>query len=286
MQEASRTWQLVAMLGLVVAVLAGGCGGAHTGRVPEAAGQGAPPRSVYPGVIEFRTGPGPGSVWGMNRSHLGAAVNGKGGALEAHGAVLLVTQPEAAGGSMEVWYPTLRIGDLAPALGGLYCVDRIGDPGPPSGRQAWMTMALSAAGLPPGVSFHEGSVGIPLVHDRAGAAQLEFDTASALVGVTAEPAPDDGARGPAANVKVNATDRNATILPGSGPVCATRSSTAKVRRGDVLTIDGHPYKVRNVVPRDEKHRVIGWIELDPGTDAPSEPGEKRVRTVFRDHPTT
>jgi len=48
------------------------------------------------------------------------------------------------------------------------------------------------------------------------------------------------------------------------------TSIAKVHRGDILSIAGHPYEVRNVVPRDEKQHVIGWIELDPGP-APAPP---------------
>jgi hypothetical protein len=39
--------------------------------------------------------------------------------------------------------------------------------------------------------------------------------------------------------------------------------TVHVRPGDVLTIGKAAHKVRNVVPRDPKLHVIGWVELDP-----------------------
>jgi len=117
--------------------------------------------------------------------------------------------------SMEVWYPTLRLGDYVPVLGRLCRVEQIGDAGPPNARrQGWMTMVV--ADPPPGVTFQKGSIGIPL-HDSVGAVQFEFGKVIAVARATAEAAAGDGARGPVADVKITATNLLPPSLPAPDP---------------------------------------------------------------------
>ena len=56
-------------------------------------------------------------------------------------------------------------------------------------------------------------------------------------------------------------DRNARP-PAAGPDC---TDSAVVRAGDILLLGDLGYKVRNIVPKDDKTKAIGWVEftLDP-----------------------
>jgi hypothetical protein len=251
----------------------------------------------------------------LGGTYLASAVKGTDGVLEAHGAMARA-QPLGAMAGMEegtpetrVCFPNLRVGDIVPVFGALYRVTRIEDLGVPEElrgkdlrslpkgtllRRDWMTMALAEKkGLPPGLTFQEGSVVIPLrrggagpappkladawLLDGDGSAQFEFVKTFAFVVAKAEPVAADDVRGPVAEVKVTVTDRRATRVGSSAPVSAAKTTNVRVRRGDVLAIGDRSYKVRNVVPRDPKQHVIGWIELGSGSGAPSqpEPGSKQ-----------
>ena len=79
-----------------------------------------------------------------------------------------------------------------------------------------------------------------------------FDLGRIRVGVTKiESAADGDKGGPTAEVTVIDNEK----LPPD--------TLLKVRRGDTLAIRDVQYKVLNVVLRDEKTHVIGWIELAP-----------------------
>ena len=219
---------------------------------------------------------------GEYKTYLEQAETGADGVLEACGAMAGV-EPLGGVGSVITRYPGLRVGDIAPVFGRLCRVDHIEvvdvprpeeEKGKPPGEGQlihldWMRVCpVDRKGLPPGLDFREGDLAVPLERPgkawfHGGGGDVAFHLGLVTVALAkAESAAVGDPRGPAAEVKVRTM----------GPVFRTRDGShvppkvtnARVRRGDVLTIDGRAYQVRNIVPRDTKQHVIGWIELDPG----------------------
>jgi hypothetical protein len=235
-------------------------------------------------VIEFRHGIVPGRADGgppsgsidPNTTRLSEAVKAPDGVLEAQGASARMGEITPV---MSVSLPNLRVGDLVPVYGRMYRVDRIeqaddpaGPKGPQQGRTGrgdWMTMALAAKdSLPPGLTFQDGSLAIPLDHDGVGRAGFGLPKTNAHVLAKSAPAKADDARGPVAEITVeirpNQSADSESRFTGK-PLPKMRTATVKVQRGDVLAVGEYGYKVRNVVPRDPEKHVIGWVELDPET---------------------
>lgn len=223
-------------------------------------------REMFPSVVEFSAGfaPAGGIFW---RTWLEGAQSGGDGAVQVVGAMTLELG-RIRGLKVITNYPDLRVGDIMPALGSLYRVDGITDLGQPKGTKGKDRMTVSHAEpktLPSGLSFQQRSVAIPLDHDGRGG--TIFNSYAVVTQITAK-LEHAG--------KTDNRDAIATLnILESGPAPAgsphgtsvSKTTKVKVRRGDTVTIDKHPMKVRNIVPRDPKQHVIGWVELDPGTVA-------------------
>jgi hypothetical protein len=215
--------------------------------------------------------------YSSDNTYLISADKGNDGVLEARGAMAVMAEFRPA---LSVEFPPLKIGDLVPAFGALYRVTGIVDltppgpknPWPGAFRKGWMTMELAEKkDLPRGLAFQDGSIGVPLLEEGAelapkagrGSAGAEFVSERSSAAVRAVVAPGDltARGGPSARVLVLAHD-----FAGAHPkdaVLPLRTKDATVRRGDILSVDGHPYEVRNVVPRDPKQHITGWLELGP-----------------------
>jgi hypothetical protein len=230
--------------------------------------------AARPTVVKFSAGFAPVDVPGFSyRTHLVAVRTGKDGVVEAIGALALMEAERATHLRVINNYPRLRIGDIAPLFGSLYRVEEIKDLGEPKGPRGkdWMSMRLvEAKSLPPRISLQQRSIAILL--GQAGAS-TSFNSYSVVVNVDAklEQADAGGSRGLVAELKITENDSRPPAAPMRG-ISVTEITVVKVRRGDTVTIDKHPMIVRNIVPRDEKQHVIGWIELDPGPPPPAPGG--------------
>jgi hypothetical protein len=147
------------------------------------------------------------------------------------------------------FYPRLREGDLIPGYNGQVCavgrleVPKRGDPSTFSFR--------TAPKPPPGTALQPDGYGVPLKGadgDPALGTLRLTKQGHYSVWVDAVAAPADGPR---------TADLRLQYEFGEAPKAAT------VRAGDVLFYTGVGYRVVNVVPKDPKTRVIGWVEFDP-----------------------
>jgi len=253
-----------------------------------------------PPVVKFNCGHIPTKGWedsfgkyASDETRLAEATRGGDGAKIANGAMATMHAFRQT-----VYFPPLTVGDIVPAFGALYRVSDIVDLGSPDElkgkdlsdpknvppgtllHRGWMTMALAEKpGLPQGLTFEEGSIAVPLIEEGTelnpkdgkgiAGASFHFDRSSAGMRVKIAQGAVGNAREPAAEVDVRAQDFAGAHPKGVNlPV---RISNATVRRGDVLPIEGLRYKIRNVVPRDPKQHIIGWIELEPA--APNAPAD-------------
>lgn len=235
-----------------LAFVAGVVGVIESGGI-EAAGPEASQREPYGTRIGVNSGPAP---WGVR-----VAADIEGETWMANAYEDANGKPWATGvlayqrAGPAVHYPLLAQGDILPMFGFLYRVTSIIDHGP----EAWKVERyliklkwIKPEDWPPGVTIQPDSVTIPLRQREEGRADLY----GAFVYVEAiEPSKADSHGGPVAEIRV---------VPSSSQAEAT---TVRVGPGDLLQI--RPvhfqvrFRVRNVVPRDEKQSVIGWVELDP-----------------------
>ena len=214
-----------------------------------------PPR--VEGQIVFRAGwaparaPGFGSGFGQCQTYLGSVSPNKDGVLEAFGVQAWMI-PRGT-----LWvivdYPRLRMDDIVPVFGQLSRVTEIYDRGRPKGSEGkdWMVMLKAdEKNLPPGLTFNDRCVVVPLSRDGLGSTGFNLNNTRMLL-TKIEPATADDKRGPVAEIKLfdHAKTPSETVL--------------KLRRDDMLTIRNNSFRVLNVIPRDEKTHVIGWIELAP-----------------------
>lgn len=146
-----------------------------------------------------------------------------------------------------VFYPPLRAGDLIPGLRSQVCqVDDLVVPG----RGEPSTFSFHTVRNPPdGTALQPGGWAVPVK-----ASEADFGTLRATreghyrVWVDAVAAPKDG-------------PKTADLTVSYGTADTPKGAT--VRTGDVLFYTGFGYRVVNVVPKDPKTRVIGWVEFDP-----------------------
>ena len=180
------------------------------------------------------------------------ARKGKDGVLEAIGAQAWMMP------GVNLWvivdYPGLRMDDIVPVFGQLGRVSEIQDRGEPKGypkgKDSMLLTKVEEKSLPPGLNFATGSIVVPLVRDRVGG--TGFDGGYTRVRVMEiQPAASEDERGPVAEIQFYDNDKSPSM------------TVMKLRRGDTLAIRKAQYKVLNVVPRDEKTHVIGWVELAP-----------------------
>ncbi len=178
---------------------------------------------------------------------------------------------------MIVTYPNLRVGDFLPVFGSLYRVDKIVDQGPPKGREGkdWMSMSLAETkSLPRGLTFKEGSIAIPLARG------IHFEPAyGVIVDVSAKADAVQAGPGDGRGQIVEITMREYGPPPAgsrAGNSFVTKTTAMKLHTGDALTIGKCAFKVQNIVPRDEKRHIIGWIELEsePAPEPAAVPHDK------------
>jgi len=169
----------------------------------------------------------------------------------------------AVGASLwgSISYPPLCEGDVVPMRGALYRVgkDKYG--------HFPVLRLLDEQDVPPGVSVQRDSLVLPLREPATWKGELLkavslvnrhsiwLYNSPVLVKWIIRPrlAPDV----PVAMIEV---DR--PFLPDTSRAGQQRRSYT-VRSGDVIEIEGHRHRVRNIVPPDPEHQVIGWVELDP-----------------------
>lgn len=173
-----------------------------------------------------------------------------------------------------VWYSEFRKGDLVPVFRHVYRVTKLTlGPGPAGtpGHEVELEWVPDDQ-LPAGLAVGADPILVPLkgtngVRDVA----LEVTHSYVLTLMSVDRA-EEG-KGPAFGVL--------DILPPSpprSPVSAPRH-TATVRAGDALLIGASGYKVRNVVPRDDKTKAIGWVELAPDAVPKADLERDKVRIV-------
>jgi hypothetical protein len=63
-------------------------------------------------------------------------------------------------------------------------------------------------------------------------------------------------------MKIDADD-DQSVTATLGSSFKRKAYTATVRKNDVVLIGGKGYRIVNIVPRDPKTGVIGWIEINP-----------------------
>jgi len=168
---------------------------------------------------------------------------------------LLYTRPEVdralpfrpLGEDYKIVFPPVRQDEIVPLFGDLYRVkEGISDDHPQRGGDNRVTFKqLSAKDRPEGVSFQTDSIPLLLQRNDRGSARLH----NCSVMVTEVRAIE----------KTAPPSYTATVrIMGEG----VPKSEATVKVGDVLLIHNRGHKVRAIVPRDEKTKVIGWVELD------------------------
>jgi hypothetical protein len=221
-----------------------------------------------PHVIKFSSGFAPATVSGFPyRTYLSGAHSLENNVVEALTAYAWMEPEKKTGMTVSTNYPTLRIGDVAPVFGRLYRVEKIVDQGEPKGKRGkdWMSMTLAeTTALPPGLSFHEGSIAIPLGGGANFMPAYATTVDVAMKAINVDPGDN---RGPVA--EITATEYGPPPAGSAKPYAfVTQAKGMKVRSGATVDVGKHVLKVCNIVPRDEKHRVIGWIELDPGLPPP------------------
>lgn len=205
---------------------------------------------------------------------VGGIERAKDGALEAHS--LFVYCPELGyrvpGRPAAASYPPVREGDLTPGFNSQVC--EVGPLAMPNrGGPVTFTFA-TVLKPPPGTALRRGGWAVPI---KQGTADLGYLESSKI---------DEKWR-----VWVNRV-----VVPAKGPPTADlsfdlwtwpRLAKATVRAGDVVRYDEFALRVVNVVPRNPKTRVIGWVEFDPkpltpekAKKAAAESGGKVVESTF------
>lgn len=170
----------------------------------------------------------------------------------------------------EAEYPPLREGDIVPVGRGLYRVE--GDDGTQGSVELRL---LDPKEVPAGVNLGRNSYVYPLYEP-------------VYVDGTLRAYPLD--MGMLHDCHLNVTwiirprltpDVPVALIDVAVPSHAERTAFLKdgwmrpqtVRAGDVLKIGDFRHRVRNIVPPDPEHQVIGWVELDPDP-LPDEPEQK------------
>ena len=169
-----------------------------------------------------------------------------------------VRAKRSGGGYGLVSYPRLRRGDLVPVYGYVYEVTHItpdSDKAVAGGelKLRWVPAEKVPAGVAPGPE----ALLIPL-----GGANSALAAAKSIDAVPA----GDPKAAPVLAARLELR-REFLVQSAQGGYVKSRDYTATIKEKDVLLLGPQNqevgYKVRKVVPRDEKTKVIGWVELDP-----------------------
>jgi hypothetical protein len=184
--------------------------------------------------------------------------------VEAVGAQALLDVEKYTGLLMSTSYPALRVGDLVPAFGSLYRVDKIVDAGQPKGAQGkdWLSMSpVKPEEIPATRRFQQGSIAIILGNYERGGYTGFNGPGSVVVSVAGVIEREHGDNSQFV-AKIRIMESHIARPPSPRGTSVSTTTETKVRSGDTITIDKHPLTVRNIVPRDEKRHIVGWIELD------------------------
>jgi len=167
-----------------------------------------------------------------------------------------------------VAYPPLREGDIVPVGRGIYRVEEVS-----STRVTLRLTLLDPKDVPAGVSLGRNSYVYPLYEPVAsdGRAMSVSDAklhdcylnVSWILRPRLNP-----------DVPVAVIDTCVPMHPERGAWKGYKIMRPQtVRAGDILKIGDFRHRVRNIVPPDPEHQVIGWVELDPDP-LPDEPEQK------------
>jgi hypothetical protein len=187
--------------------------------------------------VGFVSGPAARGPW------LEGAYTAKDGTRYAHGALLDGRIGRDRTIAAIVTYPDLYVDDIVPVWDYLYRVTEIVDSGEPKGVLGRDSVGLEWVEnrkLPRGITFQPGSFAVPLTYNGEGGGAMYNNAVDVL------------------KIEPSKAGAVAEIT-----VVGNSKSTVRVRAGDVLTIGKARHKIRNVVPRDKKTHVIGWVEIDP-----------------------
>ena len=165
------------------------------------------------------------------------------------GANYLVHQRAVTPGpSFQIRFPDLRKGDIVCALNGLYTVDEVS---PDEDSPSVLFKRLSADNVPRGVTFRPNTIVVPLsTTGKYGQLQM-YKRGLGLRAIERE------------KDKKGEPGRWGAHTIEFMPIYeGLAEHKAQLREGDILLFAGRGHRVLGIVPRDEKTRVIGWMELE------------------------
>jgi len=152
------------------------------------------------------------------------------------------------GADFKIRFPDLRKGDIVCALNGLYTVDEVS---PDEDSPSVLFKRLSADNVPRGVTFRPNTIVVPLsTTGKYGQLQM-YERGLGLRAIERE---KDKKGEPGRWVAH--TIEFMPIYEGLA------EHKAQLREGDILLFAGRGHRVLGIVPKDEKTRVIGWMELE------------------------
>lgn len=152
------------------------------------------------------------------------------------------------GADFKIRFPDLRKGDIVCAFNGLYTVDEVS---PDEDRPSVLFKRLSADNVPRGVTFRPNTIVVPLsTTGKYGQLQMyERGLGLRSIGREKDKKGEPGRW-------VAHTIEFMPIYEGYA------EHKAQLKEGDILLFAGKGHRVLGIVPRDEKTRVIGWMELE------------------------
>ena len=151
-------------------------------------------------------------------------------------------------------YSEFHEDELVPIYRRIYRVARLtkGTPGANESGHEVVLEWVPEDKLPPGVELGDDPVLVPLDGTSSdGRWGLKTEKIEGKLGADGKP-----------ESKVSA-EITVTHPNPDRPPFVQKLSRATVRIGDTLLVGEYGLKVRNIVPRDEKTRVIGWVEFAP-----------------------
>ena len=167
--------------------------------------------------------------------------------------------------SFQIRFPDLRKGDIVCALNGLYTVDGIS---PGEINPHVLFKRLSADNVPKGVTFRPNTIAVPLsTTGKYGQLQM-YERGLGLRAIERE----KDAKGKPGRWVAH-TIEFMPIYEGLA------EHKAQLKEGDILLFAGKGHRVLGIVPKDEKTRVIGWMELE-AVPVGTEEEMKKKKLVF------
>lgn len=189
------------------------------------------------------------------KARVGEVVEEDGGHLVAQG-ITVVADPTSSrppwlrGGS----YGELRNDDLVPVLGYVYRVKSMkqGQNGRFKFGHEVTLVWVPDSDLPRGLALGKDPVVVTLLGSNG-------VNKYALMATRIDPADEKGAKDRVVSAQLLITGPPPEEPTGK----AGTSGKAKVTIGDVLLLGDLGYKVRNIVPKSDKTKAIGWVEFEP-----------------------